>query len=619
MEKWKRRSIDLLTALIFGGRDDLSVVPYYPQKLRVSGEEEGFFRRTIPERKGISSRRLFNMLCELESEGRANIHSIKVMSGSEVICECHAPGYEGDLWHISHSMAKTVCGMVIGRLWDEGKIDLDKPLCSFFPEIVYKDRKFPLITIDHLLSMTSGVEFGEAGSVTESGWTYSYFSSPVRFLPGKSFSYNSMNSYILARVAERICELPFGRLCEELIFAPMGIKNYLWEIGPEGTEKAGWGLYMSSESWAKLGVMLMSGGIFDGRRILSEEWIKLSSSVKAISPERSGGFNYAYQMWVSRSGGELLLSGMLGQNVWLCPKNNITVVMSGGNNELFQASPSLEIVRRYLGGRINDNLNLRDAITLYYKQKSFFEHRRWARPLDRGRGLVYLLGIKERDPFNPEWNEILGEYAFARNNVGILPLIVRAMQNNLASCIERMVIFRKDKLLYLTISESGEEYSFPVGLYAYAESRLRIRGEIYILRAIAEAYEGREGREYRIELLFPETASVRRLVIRKISDGKISLQMSETPGDRVAMDYLREYAKGNGAVGFTIDMLERRFGRGTVAKTIKKTFNPSLVGINTASKGYEKSLNDEQQRAIAEQNSTRLIRSIVDKLFGENS
>ena len=179
MEKWKRRSIDLLTALIFGGREDLSVVPYYPQKLRVSENEESYFKRTIPEKKGISSRRLYNMLCELEGERRANIHSLKVLSGKEVVCECHTPGYGGDIWHISHSMSKTVCGMIIGRLWDEGKINLDMRLCDLLPEIPYKDKKFPLITVDHLLAMTSGVEFGEAGSVTESSWTYSYFSSPV--------------------------------------------------------------------------------------------------------------------------------------------------------------------------------------------------------------------------------------------------------------------------------------------------------------------------------------------------------------------------------------------------------------------------------------------------------
>ena len=71
MEKWKKRSIDLLTSLAFGTDGTPSVVPYYPQKTRVSGAEERFFRRATPESHGISSKRIYNMLASLEAEKRA--------------------------------------------------------------------------------------------------------------------------------------------------------------------------------------------------------------------------------------------------------------------------------------------------------------------------------------------------------------------------------------------------------------------------------------------------------------------------------------------------------------------------------------------------------------------
>ena len=93
MEKWKKRSIELLAALAFGGENGLSVVPYYPQKTMVGCEEEGYFRRSIPEKHGVSSLRIYNMLCELESEKRANVHSIMVLKNGEVICECSAKAY----------------------------------------------------------------------------------------------------------------------------------------------------------------------------------------------------------------------------------------------------------------------------------------------------------------------------------------------------------------------------------------------------------------------------------------------------------------------------------------------------------------------------------------------
>ena len=119
MEKWKKRSIDLVTSLAFGSKGDPTVVAYYPQKTKISLPEERFFRRSTPEKHGISSKRLYNMLCELEGERRANMHNLMVLCGGEVICDCSADGYDVNTWHISHSMSKTVCGMVIGTLVDE--------------------------------------------------------------------------------------------------------------------------------------------------------------------------------------------------------------------------------------------------------------------------------------------------------------------------------------------------------------------------------------------------------------------------------------------------------------------------------------------------------------------
>ncbi len=617
MEKWKKRGIDLLTSLIFGGREKISVVPYYPQKTRVWGREEGWFARTIPEKRGISSRRLYNMLCELENERRANIHRIKVLQGDFVICECHAPGYEGDNWHISHSMSKTVCGMVIGRLYDEGLIRVDMKLSEIFPEIPYRDKRFPLITVEHLLSMKSGVEFGEIGSVTEQSWTESFFASSLRFTPGERFSYNSMNTYILVRVAERVTGRDFGSLAEEYIFAPLGINNYLWEIGPEGSEKGGWGLYLSSESWAKIGHMLLSGGVFEGKRILSDEWISLATETKATVSKEKGSFNYAYQMWVGRSNDELLFSGMLGQNLWICPKNGITVVMNSGNNELFQASPALETVRKYLGGRIYDRLNYADHKLLSQKEASFFNSRRWARPLDRGRGLFYWLGLREGKPFNKEWNGILGSYVLTNNETATLPLVIRAMQNNLNSTLEEIILYRNKEGLYLDLHESGTDICIPIGLYGYEESVIDVCGEKYIARAVGEVFDGPDGREYRIEIILPETASVRRMVIRRRDNATIIIEMSETPSDGMAIDYLNEYSKSNSALSIALDLIERRMGKGTVEKTIKNTFNPVLIGVDKAAKGYEAILEMENKRLSSGKSTARLVRAVVDRFIRE--
>ena len=619
MEKWKKRAVDFISALAFGGRSNPSVVPYYPQKTRIGEGEERLFRRGNPERHGISSKRIYNMLCELEAERRANIHSLMVIAGGEVISECSADGHDVNSWHISHSMAKTVTGMIIGTLVDEGKFSVDRKLVDIFPEIPYRDKRFPLITVDHLLSMTAGVEFAEAGVITDAEWTKTFFNSAVRFIPGTKFAYNSMNSYILARIAERVGERPFGELARERFFEPLGITSYLWEIGPEGTEKGGWGLYMSPESWAKAGYMMMYGGTFMGQRILSEEWIRLSSEMKAVAPDVNGGFNYAYHLWISRAGGETLFNGMLGQNVWLCPKNDIIVVMTGGNNEIFQASPALEIVRKYLGGDIDDRINGRDLAVLRQKEAMFFECRKWVRPRERSRGFLCWLGIKPRTEFDEEWRTALGDYSFCENNVGMLPLIVRAMQNNLECSLEMLSIKEIEGELWLRYVEGGRRYAIHVGLYGYERNIIDLCGEKYVVMAMGEAtFDSSGEREFRIELILPETASTRMLSIKRPDIDRITLELSETPNNRLAENLLARYSEMNPALAIGVDLIERRLGEGIVADLIKRTFNPTLVGANRGSDGYAEILDEENRRLADAHRRVRLIRMLTERFFRES-
>ena len=338
MEKWRKRAVDLLTSLALGSRDNPAVIPYSPAKTRLPSNELRFFKRSVPEKFGISSKRLYAMLCELEGEPRANIHSLLVLAGGEVICECSRDGYDVNMWHLSHSMSKSVTSMIVGILVEEGKLRVDERLVDIFPELSYKDKRFPNITVEHLLTMTSGASFNEAGSVTEEKWSETFFASPLRFAPGTKFQYNSMNTYMLARIVDRRTARGFSEYAKKKLFHPLGIYNYFWEKSPEGTEKGGWGLFISAESFAKFGMLFLSGGEFYGTRIISEKWISEMGETHARSPEISGDFNYGYQTWVARNSDEKLFNGMLGQDVWICPRNNIIAVINGGNDELFQES-----------------------------------------------------------------------------------------------------------------------------------------------------------------------------------------------------------------------------------------------------------------------------------------
>ena len=614
MEKWKKRAINLLTSIVFGGQEKNTVVPYYPQKNKVNGHEAPSLPRSIPESHGISSKRLYSMLSDLEAERRSNIHNLMVIKDGEVILECSADGYGVNHWHLSHSMTKSVIGMAVGLLFDDGLVTLGTRLIDIFPDIPYRDKRFASITLDHLLTMTTGVQFNEAGSVTESEWSSAFFASMLNFAPGTQFQYNSMNSYILSRIVCHLSGRSVGDYAEERIFAPLGITNFYWEIGPEGVEKGGWGLYLSCESWAKLGIMFMNGGAYEGNRILSEKWVGLMAKTHAITPEFNGDFNYGYQMWVARESGQLLFNGMLGQDVWMCPENRIIVSMQSGNNELFQEGSSLNIIKRYLGGAIDDPISLLDYEMLRNKERSFMRSRAWVHPLEKHHGLFCFLGLKNRTPYDERWDSLLGSYKFPENNSGILPLFVRAMQNNLESSIDLMTFERHGDELFLVVRERGVEHRIEVGLYEYKSTVLDFRGEKYIVSAIGEAEHNPDGLlAYRVEIIYPELPNTLKLRFRKTLGDRVAVNIREMPNSGVIDTLASRIVNSNTFAEMLMDVLDARFGEDLIRERIESTFAPNFVAADTSATDYEKIVADEEAIARQDSHIVKMIKGVVQR------
>ena len=619
MEKWVKRVISLGAGLFLTSKINPSVVPYYPSKLEVSGEETRYYRRVAPEKVGISSGRLLALVRALEADKRANVHNILVVKDGAVILECSHPGYSVNTWHLSHSMSKTLTGMAIGLLVDEGRISVDDKIVDILP-IYHKDPRFENITIYHLLTMSAGVRFSEAGSVSESHWSEAFFESGVAFAPGSEFSYNSMNTYILARIVSLYTGTTVSEFVRERILEPLGITNFFWEMGPEGVEKGGWGVYMSVESWAKLGEMMLMGGVFDGKRILSEAWVREATSQHATTPEIVGRYNYGYQLWVSRDGDSFLFNGMLGQNVWVSPRNNMVVSINSGNNELFQDSAALHLIEKYLNHDLTDDLHeschkggysdLKEA------EERFFVRRHWVRPYEPKTGLGYALGLKDRTPYPEEWDDVLGRYQFTKNSFSVMPLIVRTMQNNLKGALDGIELEREDDRIFFIFTESGESYRLEVGFYDFKTTVLDYHGERYIVKVIGEAMEN-EDRDmiYKIELLFPELPNTRMIKLSFMEDGALLVRMSEMPNDRIADVYLADIRTTNPALSVVLSLFEKRIGEDIVKKKLRDAFSPSLIGARVGAENYTEIMDRERERVKANTKNAKFIDAIVKKFF----
>ena len=620
MERWVKRTIELGAGLVFTGKANPSVIPYYPQKTEISGVEEQYFHRTHPEKKGVSSGRLLAMLKALEKDKRVNLHSLICIKDGEVICECSHPGYSVNTWHLSHSMSKTVTGIAIGMLVDDGVISEDTRLVDIFPEMHYKDTQFEKITVKHLLTMTTGVRFSEAGSITESKWTEAFFSSSCAFEPGSEFAYNSMNSYILARIAVKLSGKSLTELLDERLFGPLHITNRFWEMSAEGVEKGGWGLYLSAESWAKIGYMMLSGGTFEGKRILSERWVAESHKRQVKTPDSIGHFDYGYQMWSSSKGTDYLFNGMLGQNVWICPDNNIVVAILSGNNEMFQNSPARAIIERYLSIDLSNDLSEScfsgDTLDLRRAEKHFFESRHWIRPYQPKRGIGQRLGLRSHSQYPEEWDEIMGKYHFSKNNVGMVPLVIRAMQNNFPSSLDGVGFEREGDSVYFIYTEGGISYRLEVGFSDFKESVIDLHGEKYIVRVIGEAMEDEDRNMlYKLELLFPELPNTRMIKFSFTYEDQLLMRMSEMPNENIANVFLKEMNGTNPKMSAYMDLIEKRIGKNTANKRVTDTFAPSLVGARIGSENYTRIMDEEREKLKLGSKTVKVVDALVDKLL----
>jgi len=616
MENWIRQAVELLSGLALLSKPDPAVVPYVPQKTGISGKENKFFKRESPEKMGVSSIRLYRMLAELEAEERANIHSVLVIKDGVVISECSAPGYDVNVAQLSHSMTKSIIGMAIGFLVDEGKLSVSERLVDILPEYKYEDPAFPEITVKHLLTMMTGVKISEAGSVTEAEWTKAFFSSKLSFVPGTEFKYNSMNSYILAKIVERRSGMRIMEFLRPRLFAPLQIDNVFWEIGPEGLEKGGWGIYLSPESWAKLGYLMLSGGLFFGKRILSLKWVKESTEAHAKTSETLGDFNYGYQIWRARTGDDFLFNGMLGQNTWISPQNNVIVVLTSGNNELFQSSPALEIVRKYLSSAsLSRPFDKGGTALLREKEARFFETRRKTLPLKRKKGLKYFLGFADPMPYDDNFDALFGTFRFPPNNQGLLPAFVRVMQNNYSGGIEAISIEKSDTGIILSSKEGGVWHNFRAGLYGYEDNVLDFCGEKYMVKALASSFTDKRGQlSFRVEFIFPELPNTRTLIFTP-EDERVYLKMLETPNQKLATPFLEAMTSGSKKLNFALDFIEKRLGEDFLADKIAEVFEPSLVGIDERFHGFDAAFNEEKLRAEERLRPGKMLYELISRFI----
>lgn len=579
-------------------------VDYFPQKpdFPFDAVYEQAFVRATPESQGISSDLFAALLRELDASKDTEMHHFMALRHGKVICECNFAPYPKGMWHITHSMCKSITGMAIGMLIEEEKLKLDENIYDIFPDHINAFSKIfrPVITVENLLTMTSGVTFNESGIVSGNDWLGSFLNASVNGKPGTEFQYNSLNTYVLSAIVTKRTGETLTEYLTPRLFGPLGITKYYWETCPKGITKGGWGLFLCAEDMAKLGQLYLQRGKWHGQQLVSEYWIEISTARHLKT--QNGTYGYGYQLWMEQRPGSFEYNGMLGQNVIIYPDMDMVLVTNAGNKEMFQDCIMLNIIRKYFPVNYHPADVLPENPLSYSllkrlcgelengenNNRSTSLRGRWKRNVVSGRKhsdkkYSYRISAAVDRPSDHHsfMRAVSGRtYVMEQQNIGIAPLFVQVFHNNMTDGISEISFTYDAGNFCVSFTEGEVIHKLPVGFGKAADGCVDLHGEHYLVATLGEfARDENDIPVLKLEVTFIEECVKRKAHIFFHEDNGIEIRWNETPGKKMilaGLSSITEELSGNflynsllGDHNITTELLHR---------LMKQTIEPVVRG-----------------------------------------
>lgn len=315
-----------------------------------------FLPTSSPAAQNIDADALNQLIDQTASGTYGLVDSLIVIRNGHIVSENYFRDYTGETPHRLYSVSKSIASLLIAIAIDQGFIEsLDQKLLDFFPEYErseihnWDDRKAD-ITLEDLLTMRAGFLWDEWSSpyTTPENDTTPLFESPdwmkhmldlpMAHYPGTVFTYNSGFTMLLSGIIRNTTGMTAREFAEQHLLEPLGIENIDWAIGnPETIYNTGWGMFMRSIDMAKIGVMVLNGGQWNGKQIVSKSW--LDRSTTSYINRGTGG--YGYQWWLLPQNGLenhtpnrndiWYAGGWGGQFIFVVPLLDMVVVMNAEN------------------------------------------------------------------------------------------------------------------------------------------------------------------------------------------------------------------------------------------------------------------------------------------------
>ena len=318
--------------------------------------------------RGESSKAMdkaFDKYLKAVADAGQDLHSIMIVQRGKVIKERWLGEGAWNKPHVLNSVSKTFTATAVGFAVAEGKLRLTDKVISFFPDQLPAEISPNLekLEVRHLLTMSSGHDVdptpltrGEDSQ--ELDWVRTFLAAPLTHEPGTFFVYNSLGTYMLSAIVQKVTGEKVIDYLYPRLFRPLGIVGVTWQESPQGINCGGWGLYLKTEDLAKMGQLFLQKGTWNGKRLLPESWIDEATrshiaSLPAgtrreeltIKPKDSDWLQgYGYQMWRCRHDA-VRADGANGQYIIILPEQEAVIAMTANIGDM---QAEINLVWKYL-------------------------------------------------------------------------------------------------------------------------------------------------------------------------------------------------------------------------------------------------------------------------------
>lgn len=293
----------------------------------------------------IDPLKINDLISAIRDKKFKHIHSVIIVKNGKLVLEEYFKGYNRDKLHPIQSDTKSVTSILIGIAIDHRIIPgLDKMIYDYFEYYAgtkWIDQQYQ-ITLKHALTMTAGLDwderthpYGDARNENTAmnnsiDWIKYILNKNTAHTPGERFNYASGLSVLLGAIIKKAAGLSADGFAQKHLFKPLGITEYQWYQNWDHTIHTGGGLRLKPRDMAKIGHMMLNGGVWQGRQIVSPGWVRESTQAHV----KTGGHDYGYQWWCGKSihnnriVDAFWAAGHGGQYIFVLPSLDLVVVFT---------------------------------------------------------------------------------------------------------------------------------------------------------------------------------------------------------------------------------------------------------------------------------------------------